>query len=305
MKAPSSVRYLNQNRRNKATVVTLLGKMLSIVPGEPPGAPSTKSMFSGRKQHTKSKSQGAINTSLATHGKNASSNKSKSGDEKTVSHKKKNNTSLDELDRMLENDAFALMGMQKELELSQQAEVEKSNNLLKDLKKEFDTLKIDNELKEKILLSNQDAYRTLCGVIHAGNSTSSGAQEVIKDLNSQLEVASENLHAEQNTNASLSLITNRLESEISKCQLEIHQTNFSLDHVKHDLKAKEVTLRISKQEYAEQQKQFDTLMKALKSRRGERKSKLNQLQSIILNGETSVARIQNSMMEASQVNITL
>jgi len=75
----------------------------------------------------------------------------------------RNNTSMEELDRMLENDALVLMNMKKDLEITQKAEIEKAYANLSAIQKEHDTLKRDNNLKEMALRKLMDSCLTLEG----------------------------------------------------------------------------------------------------------------------------------------------
>lgn len=75
----------------------------------------------------------------------------------------KNNTSMEELDRLLEVDALVLTNMKKELEITQRAELDKAFILIANLQKEYDTIKKDNSLKEKTLQNLIDSYQVLEG----------------------------------------------------------------------------------------------------------------------------------------------
>jgi hypothetical protein len=70
---------------------------------------------------------------------------------------------MEELDRMLENDALVLMNMKKDLEITQKAEIEKAYANLSAIQKEHDTLKRDNNLKEMALRKLMDSCLTLEG----------------------------------------------------------------------------------------------------------------------------------------------
>ena len=73
----------------------------------------------------------------------------------------RNNTSMEELDRMLENDALVLMNMKKDLEITQNNEIGKAFANLSAIQKEHDTLKRDNNLKEMTLKKLIDSYDAL------------------------------------------------------------------------------------------------------------------------------------------------
>jgi len=261
--------------------------MSSIVPG---GAPHSKSVYSGRRVNTKS--HDAVVPSRSS-SRQASAPKPRL---------KKNTATVEDIDRLLESDALALMNMKKELEDSQKSEILKSQSFLRNLQKEFDALKIENDTKTKELINYRDKYNTLICLDNADAIVSGQTRNTIAEMNAELETVTENIEADQRTAKILNLIAERMGKEISTLQLDVNNLSFQLENAKSEAKASEVSLRLSRHEYDEKEKQFEGLMKTVKERRTMRKEKLAQIHSMVMEGENSVAKIHSTMIEGSQLS---
>ena len=128
--------------------------MLSLVPGEPKAPQSSKQKLNFRSNRN-------VNTA-STSGTSADNHVNPSAKDKSS----RNNTTMEELDKMLEKDALMLVNMKKELEKTQKAEIDKTFIALSNLQKEHDMLKKDNDLKRKTLQKNIDNFQALLTYYH-------------------------------------------------------------------------------------------------------------------------------------------
>ena len=128
--------------------------MLSLVPGEPKAPQSSKHKLNFRSNRN-------VNTA-STSGPSSDNHVNPSAKDKSS----RNNTTMEELDKMLEKDALILVNMKKELEKTQKAEIDKSFIALGNLQKEHDMLKKDNDLKRKTLQKNIDNFQALLTYYH-------------------------------------------------------------------------------------------------------------------------------------------
>jgi hypothetical protein len=84
----------------------------------------------------------------------------------TSNHQEKNqskaiaigNATVEELDKILEEDALALLNIKKEINATQQEELEKLRSTLLITKKQYDTVYVENSWKEKELFALRDQY---------------------------------------------------------------------------------------------------------------------------------------------------
>lgn len=214
---------------------------------------------------------------------------------------KKPEASVDNLEKMLENDAAALLNMRKDITLAQQAEVEKARKSLASLQKECDNARIQNDLKDRELADLLDQIKALKVEELRVLSTREAARKDIAALNEQLLEVQDNMLAERRTHNVLSYMKIRLEEEIMQCRLKGHDITQQLDLARSEANGVESTLRLCKQELMEEEKLVDTLQKSVRSRGEQRRVKMGELQSIVMEGENSVARVQASMQSMFQV----
>ena len=116
---------------------------MSIFPGEPSGPPPSKSGVKA--------------------GRSVSSNPDNSMTAKAKSQR--NNTTMADIDRLLEEDAVLLMNMRRDLETAQKNEVSKSYDHLREIQKKHDNLHRENNLREQKLLN---AKNVLSGLFNQG-----------------------------------------------------------------------------------------------------------------------------------------
>mmetsp|Transcript_18727 Transcript_18727/g.31382 ORF Transcript_18727/g.31382 Transcript_18727/m.31382 type:complete len:648 (-) Transcript_18727:163-2106(-) len=207
------------------------------------------------------------------------------------------NATIEELDQILEDDALVLINMKKEISASQEEELVKLRESVLAVKKEYDSLHVENNLRDVQLKSLQDKEASLLGVDKASISTVEMVQQTVESLKAQTQQVLDEYAAEQRTIKMQTLMIKRLEGEINKCRIDTSKSVVTVDHAKHDLSVSEVNLHNHRQELIEQEHQLEKLQSTLKSRKDQRERKLNMLHNISLDGETSVARIQTSISE--------
>ena len=121
---------------------------MSLFPGEPSGPPPSKingGLKSGR--------------SVSSYPDNSMSAKAKSA---------RNNTTMADIDKLLEEDAVVLMNMKRDLEKAQQNEIRKSFIHLQEIQKQHDTIHRENNLREKQLLNATNVLNGLKTFIDGG-----------------------------------------------------------------------------------------------------------------------------------------
>ena len=211
-------------------------------------------------------------------------------------------TSIEELDRMLEDDALALLNIKKEINNSQTEELEKLRGSLLAIRKEYDNYFVANNAKEKELQALLDKYNSLVGVDRATSSTQQFAKGAMNDLTEQTAQVLDDLAAEQRTIKMQTLMIKRLDEEIGKCRIDIAKANVGVEHAKHDMQLAENNLQINRQYLLEQENQLEKLNQTLKSRKDQRENKISMLHSLSVEGEQSVAKLQHSLMESTRVS---
>lgn len=211
-------------------------------------------------------------------------------------------TSIEELDKMLEDDALALLNIKKEINNSQTEELDKLRFSLLAIKKEYDNYFVANNAKEKELQTLLDKYNSLAGVDRATNSTQQFAKGAMNDLTEQTAQVLDDLAAEQRTIKMQTLMIKRLDEEIGKCRIDISKANIGVEHAKHDMQLAENNLQINRQYLVEQENQLEKLNQTLKSRKDQRENKIHMLHSLSVEGEQSVAKLQHSLMETTRVS---
>jgi chromosome segregation ATPase len=211
------------------------------------------------------------------------------------------NATIEELDHMLEEDALVLLNMKKDITHSHNDELLKLKLSVLAVKKEYDVLHVENDLKERQLQALRDSEHTLTGVEKADLSNSAEAQDTAQQLHQQAATVLEDFAAEQRTIKMLTLMIKRLEKEINQCRMDTAKATVTVDHAKHDVVVGEGNLLSNRQELAEQEGQLDKLTATLKTRKEDGNQMINMLRTLSVDGENSVARIQHSINEGTRV----
>jgi len=197
----------------------------------------------------------------------------------------------------LEDDALVLLNMKKDITNSQKEELLKLKMSVLSIKKEHDTIYVANNAKETQLKSIQDRYTALANVEQSTVSSGADVEELTRSLREQADVVLEEYEAEQRTIKMITLMLRRLDKEISQCRVDTAKMTILVEHAKHDVSLTEVSVQASRQEVLDQEAQLDKLNATLKARKDQRDQKINMLHSLSHEGESSVARLQNSISE--------
>lgn len=210
---------------------------------------------------------------------------------------------MEELDQMLEDDALVLLNMKKDITISQKEELLKMKENVLSIKKEHNALLVVNTALDKTLRSLADKQAALDGVDKASLSSAVSVQSRAQSMEEQAAVVLEAYAAEQRTVKMLHLMIKRLDKEIAKCRVDTAKAVVVVEHAKHDLVVTEATLQASKQDLVVQESQLDKLNSTLKSRKDQREKKLSMLHTLSVDGDNSVTRLQNSLMETTKVSL--
>ncbi|RYG69818.1 hypothetical protein EON64_01770 [archaeon] len=224
-----------------------------------------------------------------------------SGEKKESRSAKVNaNASIDEIDKILEADAIALLNIKKEISLTQNEELFKLQDSLLTVRKEYDTLLVANNSKEREYMSMVDKYNSLVNVDLADTSDAHSARAVMQRLQDTTAEVLDDLAAEQRTLKMQTLMIKRLDNEIGKCRMDISKALVALEHAKHDMTVSEGVLQANRQELIDQEAAYEKLQQTLKSRKDQRESKMGMLNSLSLEGESSVLKLQSSLNESAR-----
>jgi hypothetical protein len=202
---------------------------------------------------------------------------------------------MDDLARMLENDELALLNMKKDITEVQKIEIAKGRKQLMEIKKEHDAIFIINTMREKEVKDLHDRCKTLEHITEVKEVNGSAASNKLKSLNSELEESLESLAAEQRTLKMQNHMLTTLHEEIAECRIESGNIIFEIEKTNHEVGGVEGTLRLSKQELSEQEKILTEITSTLKNRKEQREEKMGHLNSMVIDGEMSIAKLQNTI----------
>lgn len=202
---------------------------------------------------------------------------------------------MDDLARMLENDELALLNMKKDITEVQKIEIIKGRKQLLDIKKEHDAIFIINTMREKEVKDLHDRCKTLEHITEVKEVNGSVASNKLKSLNAELEETLEALAAEQRTLKMQNHMLTTLHEEIAECRIESGNIIFEIEKTNHEIGGVEGTLRLSKQELSEQEKNLAEITTTLKNRKEQREEKMGHLNSMVVDGEMSIAKLQNTV----------
>lgn len=211
------------------------------------------------------------------------------------------NSNIDDLDKLLDNDAAALLNMKKDITNAQDSELEKSRAKLAAAQKEYDVLKTSNIHKSKELADLTDAHSVLSGLIKSQVENSGKYMAQIDALNHDIAEVEDNYQAEMRTRKSLSFMTKRLEDEILDCKAASHSFTHALSQAKAEHIGVESTLRLSRHELTAEERILEQLAKTVKVRSEQRVEKMGELQSLVLDGEMSIDKVRHSLRGTLQV----
>lgn len=203
---------------------------------------------------------------------------------------------------MLEDDAFALLNIKKDIGLSQQEEITKLRAAVMAAKKEYDAMHIQNDIMEKDIAAVEVKISNLTEVDRASSMNNYTMQEVVNNLTDRNAEVLEELAAEQRTVKMLTLMVKRYDAEIAQCRLDTVKATTQVEHAKHDLTVCEQNAQNARQELLEQEIQLTKLEATVKARRDQREGKKSMLHNLSVDGENSVARLQQTLSETARVS---
>jgi hypothetical protein len=210
------------------------------------------------------------------------------------------NASIEEIDKILEDDALALLNIKKEISSAQAEELLKIHDALLVTKREFDGVVVQNSTKERELDALRIQWQSLVGVDRATNITQKEAKSVMRDLTDQTAQVLDDLAAEQRTIKMQTLMIKRLDEEIGKCRVDASKAMINVETAQHDLQLAENSMHVNRQYLLEQETQLEKLQQTLRQRKDQRDGKINMLHNLSVESEVPIARLQMSLMESSR-----
>lgn len=212
---------------------------------------------------------------------------------------KKQNANADDVDKLLENDAAALLSMRKDIQIAQSKEMEKARAHLASLQKESNSLKTNCDLLSKQYAEVVDTQTTLQKYIKDGEEKVSACHRVMDGINENLRAVEDDMKAEERTRDMMAFMKHRLEHEIFAIKSSNHELSQTLEQTRSEFAGADNAMRITRVELATEEKHVETLQKTVKERSEQREIKMQQLQSIVNEGEFSVAKVQENMEKPS------
>ena len=218
---------------------------------------------------------------------------------------RKPHVDINDLDKLLENDAAALQNMRKDIKNAQAAEMEKARANLAIIRKEYDNLSTYNAKHAHRIAELRDKKIVLEGLLESQHQNGEKYQRIIDAIADELREVEENIEAEERTKSVMTFMRNRLDAEIMDCKVKSHALTATLTQLKSEYHGLQSTLRLSKLELSGEEKHVDALQKTVRSRTEQRQAKMQELQSMVKEGECSIARVRMSMEGSLEVCVNL
>jgi chromosome segregation ATPase len=216
--------------------------------------------------------------------------------ESTRARGRKQNANADDVDKLLENDAAALLNMRKDIQIAQEKEMVKARAYLASLQKENNVLKISNDAQSKQYAELVDTQATLEAYIKEGEGNAGACYRIIDGIKDNLKEVEGEMEAEGRTRDMMAFMRHRLEQEIFSIKSATHELSQQLEQVRSEYAGVETAVRITRVELAAEEKHVETLHKAVRERTEQRVVKMQQLQNLVNDGENSVARAQDNVV---------
>jgi chromosome segregation ATPase len=215
---------------------------------------------------------------------------------------RKPNVDVNDLDKMLENDAAALQNMRKDIQKAQEAEMGKCRTNLSAMRKEYDTLCTTNTKYAHDIAELRDTKIILDGLVEGQQQSREKYLAIINDINDELKDVEDNIEAESRTKDMMSFVSNRLDAEIMDCKVKSHALTAAYTQLKSEYSGLESTLRLSRLELSGEERRVESLIKTVKDRSQQRQAKMSELQSMVMEGEDSITRVKMSMRATLDVS---
>lgn len=203
-----------------------------------------------------------------------------------------NVSDIDELQKVLDRDADAILNIKRDITLVQQVELRKAYDLLLKHQRDYDAAKISNRMKEHQLADLLDKEKELKRINRSRGDSGSELQSTVDTLQKSIAVAEEKLAADKRTRSVLTTMSNRLEAEIEDLRSKSQQVSQTLDIKRTELHGLSTTVRSSRQELLEEERKLADLVKMMKTRASQRVEKMSQLQSLVAHDPLMNSEIQ-------------
>ncbi|CAE7464324.1 unnamed protein product, partial [Symbiodinium microadriaticum] len=218
---------------------------------------------------------------------------------------RKPNVDVNDLDKLLENDAAALQNMRKDIKNAQTAEMDKARANLSAIRKEYDTLCTFNAKHASKIAELRDKKMILEGLVEAQQQGREKYIGIIDAISEDLREVEENTEAEERTKNMMAFMRNRLDSEIMECKIKSHSLTATCTQLRAEFNGLESTLRLSRLELSSEERHMESLLKTAKSRSEQGQAKMHELQVMVQEGEDSIARVKMSMEEVLENSLGL
>eukprot|EP01041_Mallomonas_annulata_P011723 gene11723-24585_t len=271
----------------------------------PDGSPRTGT-FSGRKFLSKGQSSYARPKSAIAF---ASAAASASQQQSTTSIRsyssaakaRLKHTNLAELERVLEADTATVHNARREMDQSQQNEINRANKSLFAIKRESDLIFAKNNSKEKEYFHLLDEIKSYEEKINEFKQFDGHTNDILDKISIEHKKMTENIDAENRTKKMLTLMSTRMEKELDTLRAEIEDRLLFRESTEQDCKSSDQALLRIKQELIGEEKLLDILVKTRKTRLAERKKKIAELKRLVASGEMSASKIyQNFSMDSNR-----
>jgi len=137
--------------------------------------------------------------------------------------------------------------------------------------------------------------------IQGGTKVTGDGERKITEMRSLLGEFNDDLLAEQKTSKIMNKIWDTLNTEVMNLQIDTRKYTDKLDSAKHDYRVASSVMQSYTHEYQKKFAELEELNNTIKSREIARNKKMNQLQSIVIEGEESVAKVQQSILNYSKM----
>ena len=223
---------------------------------------------------------------------NGSTTSNNSNNTKTAKRSKPR--TMDELDRRVENDALDLLNMKKEIATQQKLEVKRAMQRLLGVKKEYDVIRAENNVKNSQVKKVKDETLSLRGIDAAVHQSSNKTAQTCKNLTRQLALVEEGAAAEQRTLDMQKMMRARTSADTHSVKIEVVDIETRAEKLRHDVASVEATLQLSRKELLERELKLEKMREQGRGRRKDRASKMSMLHSIVADGQQSVSLVRSS-----------
>lgn len=189
---------------------------------------------------------------------------------------------IDELQKILDRDADAILNMKRDITNAQKAEFVRAQAQLLKSQKDYDMKKIDNKRKAHALATLLDQEKELERLQSVRGSQGSANEATVERLKEHIATVEEKLAADKRTFGVMGLMYARTQHETEQLRSESQLVSQQLEIKKTELLGLNSTIRSSRQELIEEEKRYEELVRMVKNRAVQRVEKMGQLQSLLL-----------------------